>query len=265
MSVVSRPWGPEPVRVRFSDITPCSLPSSLPVLGKTGFLLRGQSHLLAARPKVGKTVLMLKSIEGWLTELTDTCPQVLWISEEGMETWGFRRSEYRADLPVEIVHSNDVSDWLGYCCTSKDEVVIVDTASAVMGIENENLTECVQPILSAWVDLFNTQSRTLIIIHHHRKSEGDSGSRISGSSAWTRIPTMILELSLQNSLRHLSVTGRFPCPDSILYDSEFQVVESGPSRKKGVTVCISCGEEFKPLWPKHDQCHSCWAQGWTGD
>jgi predicted ATP-dependent serine protease len=257
MSVVHHPWGDEVQRTRYTDITPRPMPSSLPCLGKTGFFLRGRSHLLAAKPKVGKTSLLFHLCHEWLTTLSDTCPEILWISEEAEETWGWRRSQLNADLPLNLVYHHQSRDWFTEVMHSGEEVIVVDTASAVMGISVENDNDEVNRTLRAWTDLCRLREKTLIISHHQRKEGGDFGDSVSGAQAWTRVPDIVLDLRVDSSLRYLSSRGRYPSPDSIYYDSSFEVTER-KIRPHG-RVCISCGDRFDPPFSTATLCRDCWA------
>ncbi len=58
----------------------------LPLLGGTGYLVRGWSHLVAGYPRVGKTDLLVAAVKEWL----DAGLKVLYITEEPRSIWEFR-------------------------------------------------------------------------------------------------------------------------------------------------------------------------------
>src|ERR1700757_397399 len=133
-----------------------------------------------------------------------------------------------------------------------------------MGISTENDNDEVNRVLRMWTDMARLRTKTLIISHHQRKEGGDFGDSVSGAQAWTRVPDVILDLRVEQGSRYLTSRGRYPSPDSIYYDKEFNVVgkPEGSNGSKNTSdlspkECESCGDSFLPLRESHVLCVRC--------
>lgn len=173
------------------------LSSSLTFLGSRDVLVDGWTHLLASHAKTGKTTLLLFLIREWYEALGSDCPEVLWISEEGEHVWDYRRKHHDFSmLPINVVYGlpHTADELIAEASEGKEQVVIVDTASALMEISNENDNSEVTRVLKRWINAFRTHSKTGFIVHHLRKSDGSFGTSIAGATAWQRLPDVVLEV-----------------------------------------------------------------------
>src|SRR6201988_3113196 len=173
------------IAVRWEDIkTDKRASSTLPFLGKMDVIYDGAIHLIAAHAKTGKTTLLFHLIREW-QQTTTNPPSILWLSEESEETWGYRKEESGYDvMPISVIHgfSHEMDDILDRTMTGPEQYVIVDTATALMGIEDENSNTHVTKVLKAWIRAFRKFEKTVFLVHHLRKSEGAWGTAVAGAT-----------------------------------------------------------------------------------
>src|SRR5205807_3144728 len=73
----------------------------LPVLGQDGYIVQGETHILAASPKVGKTALLFDCVMDWLEDDRT----VLWFSEESDRVWAQRLQRLGPGMFDELGYS----------------------------------------------------------------------------------------------------------------------------------------------------------------
>lgn len=213
------------IRIQWKDIKVESKPSSsLYFLGLKNVIYDRAVHLIAAHAKTGKTTLLFHLVREWRDGMNGTCPKILWISEEAKETWAFRKDRQdMMDMPISIIEgfSHPTEDLLEQACLGDEQIVIIDTASALMGVEDENSNSIVTRVLKIWITALRMYEKTVIIVHHMRKSEGDNGLAIAGATAWRRMVDMIMEVdnvAEHPERRKISFSGRYPRPAPITYE-----------------------------------------------
>jgi DNA repair protein RadA/Sms len=170
---------------------------SLPLLGYEGYIVRGWTHLLAGWWRLGKTETLTQAIVPWLRQGID----VLWISEEPHGVWP-GRADKLGDIYGEIPWEERLTlldarryqpaELLDFAAGHPAPLVIVDTVQECCGIAAIRDDEAVRDAVNPWVR--RLLGRTVIFLHQHRKQEGESGSRVSGSVALPAMMDVVLEL-----------------------------------------------------------------------
>jgi AAA domain-containing protein len=156
---------------------------SLPVLGRDNIVLRGLSHIVAASPKAGKTTLLAHAVGEW-------DEPVLWLSEEAQSVWQYRLanevhwSDERLDsIRVKMARGITPAQLLQGAATCSEPVVIVDTIRTLLQLVDENDNSGIARVIDPWVTAMNAAHKTLILVHHNRKTGGENGEGIAGGHA----------------------------------------------------------------------------------
>jgi predicted ATP-dependent serine protease len=198
--------------------------SSLRFLGQDGVIHHGESHLIASTPKTGKTTLLLHLVREWQEAYAEGCPSVLWFSEEGEDIWARRKAHVAwQGLPLVVVTAlgERPSDLVMRACDGWEDVVVVDTCTTLMGIEDQNNPSMVSKALSAWIRPITSAKKTLIFVHHRRKSDGDFGSAVAGSYMWSGMVDTVLEVREDPDRKNRRVVvprARVEVPSRIVYE-----------------------------------------------
>jgi hypothetical protein len=176
-------WGSELVAYATNYGVP--EPKYLPILGETGFLRRGYSHILAAAPKMGKTELLLQSIADWSSEA------VAYFTEEYADIWLerlARAQQLSADhlyahvkfinLP-KLPHATRLGAIQKHIEDPVFTVVLVDTIRAGLELEDENDNNKLRRQLEPLTLAAHEHDKTLLLVHHTNKAQAASGSQVS--------------------------------------------------------------------------------------
>lgn len=211
--------------VYWDDIKlPTNGASSLRFLGQSGLIHHGESHLIASTPKTGKTTLLLHLVREWQQHYEVGAPPVLWFSEEGEEVWARRKAHVAwQGLPLFVVTAlgERPQDLIQRACEGWEDVVIVDTCTSLMGIEDQNNPTMVSKALSSWIRPICAAKKTLIFVHHRRKSDGDFGNAVAGSYMWQGMVDTVLEVredSEKKNRRIVVPRARVEVPSQIVYE-----------------------------------------------
>ncbi|GIV21709.1 MAG: hypothetical protein KatS3mg023_3460 [Armatimonadota bacterium] len=169
---------------------------SLPLFGLKGIIRKGRTHLLAGKPRVGKTETLFRGgMLHWHNE------RVLYLSEEYEDDWSIRLSSFDEDeLPEHV----DI--WL--CAGEPREallqkiqqgsysVVVLDTVRGVWRLRDELHPSRVVDDLMPLISLQRQMGFTLICLHHERKAEGEAiTDRFAGTNALSAMFDMLISLA----------------------------------------------------------------------
>jgi hypothetical protein len=158
----------------------------LPFLGRNDVIFSGNSVLLAAREKVGKSSLVRHLCQGWAAD----GHSVLYISEEWRRVWnrqlghlGFERNAGH----FHVVEGMD-KNWFQLLTRARrgpEEIVVVDTVTWLLGLNLNNRDEVVKT-LKDWTAMCH-DGKTLILIAHLNKRGEVAGSHAFGAGVDTVI------------------------------------------------------------------------------
>ncbi len=165
----------------------------LPLLGVGGYLALRWSHVLAGLPRVGKTELIVASIPTWLAQ----GHRVLFLSEESVVVWRARLRDRPGDwqgLVVVFAIGADPAALLEEAFAGTEDVVIVDSLRGLLGIQDEKDNSELVRRLNPWVARAREAGRTLIGLHHMRKSLGEHGTGIAGGGGMLGVFDIALEV-----------------------------------------------------------------------
>ncbi len=190
----------------------------------------GWSHLLSAYPKVGKTELITRIAAEWCRK----GHSVLYITEEPMGVWAKRLRSMR--WPAANLHLYFAMDQTGKAIVANVRqhhapVVILDTLR-LLGIEDENDTAIVAKTMRPLIVACRKSEKTLVAVHHNRKSGGEYGQAAAGSHAFAGIVDVVLELNRvkkEPNMRVLDGIGRIDEVEPVTYikdGRDFRVVYS---------------------------------------
>jgi hypothetical protein len=168
----------------------------LEVLNQERLIVKGWSHLLAGHPKAGKTELLLTSIASWRDE------QVLYITEEDIAVWRERLNVLPRIYSVEHVSICDgvmmrPPDILNRIRRGKETVVVLDTIRSLLGFTDETDNSEIARAMMPFISAARQEGKTIIFVHHDRKSGGERGQAISGGHAFMAIVDIALELNIE--------------------------------------------------------------------
>ena len=152
----------------------------LPFLGADGYFVRGWSHLISGSPRVGKTELLKALVKEWLDEGLS----VLYITEEPQVIWESRiNGSGWSALRVVFGIQEDVGRLLDRAGTGNEDIVVVDSLRTLLQLDNENDNSEIARAVNPWISAHRDSGKTLILVHHNRKSGGDHGQGIAGGTA----------------------------------------------------------------------------------
>jgi len=177
---------------------PESSGESLPLFGLEGIIRRGRTHLLAGKPRAGKTEAIFRGgVLEWHEE------HILYLSEEGVADWqerlvGFADDELPEKCNVRLCAGEPRKELLREMETGGYTIVIIDTLRGVWRLTDELHPSRVITDVSPLIDLQRRRGFTLIVLHHERKAEGEAFTdRFAGTNALTGAFDMLLSLNKQ--------------------------------------------------------------------
>jgi len=177
---------------------PESSGESLPFFGVEGIIRRGRTHLLAGKPRAGKTEAIFRGgVLEWHEE------RILYLSEEGVADWrdrlaGFAEDELPEKCNVRLCAGEPREELLREMETGGYTLIIIDTLRGVWRLTDEIHPSRVIQDVAPLIDLQRRLGFTLIALHHERKAEGEAFTdRFAGTNALTGAFDMLLSLNKQ--------------------------------------------------------------------
>jgi DNA repair protein RadA/Sms len=192
----------------------------LPLLAKEGYVVEGWSHLWAGYPRVGKTELLYATVQEWLLLRLLT----LYFTEEALTLWQQRlleRSVAGKGLRLVFALGESPGTMLNRMISGQEQIVIVDTIRnlGIIG-PDENDNARIAAALRPWVAAAREKGKTLIFVHHSKKSGGEHGKGISGGHALLGTVDIALEIDFDQSpeRRVIKPHARVISPCELLYE-----------------------------------------------
>jgi len=198
-------------------------------------LVEGWSHVIAGKPKIGKTELILQVIMGWEDK------RVLWLTEEPRSAWVLRVA--LMDAWMDTVPGNFM---LITGCRAEEpeallaeakegaDVVVLDTVK-LLRIRDENDNAGITRALTPWTAWGEQTTTTLIFIHHNRNAEGTYGDEVAGGHAWVANLDLFLTVKRktgkkEDNRRQVEGIGRVyeNKPFMYTFDPETRAIECMP-------------------------------------
>jgi DNA repair protein RadA/Sms len=177
---------------------------NLPVLGESGYFVKGESHILAAFPKTGKTVLAVNTILPWLRD--DPKMICVYFSEESPRMWAARlardvRYQSGSDRLFVIAAKGMGPDNMWKVLRhyypdgtlAHNGVVVIDTLR-LLKVVDENDSAQMDRAVEPWEAYRQEHDLTLWINHHTRKGGGKYGEGVSGGHGLIGAVDTVLEL-----------------------------------------------------------------------
>lgn len=225
----------------------------LPLLGQDGYFIRGMAHLVAAFPKVGKTELMTRIVRDWCyqdpddrEDWSEMHPVVAYFSEESTAVWSQRIKNLDFGIggehfqivaaygmpPDQVLQRIENEDMLALA-----DVIVLDTLRAFSHIQDENSAEMAAAV-KPFVEYCQRKHKTLIILHHTRKSGGEHGEGVAGHHSLIGSFDVIIEIgrvASADNQRTVSVMGRLVNPQKGVYER----LEDGSMRWLGSQALVT--------------------------
>lgn len=196
----------------------------------------GWSHLLSAYPKVGKTELITRIVAEWCRNGYS----VHYITEEPMGVWAKRLRAMRwagGNLHLSFAMGATGQAIVANIRQRTQPIVIVDTLR-LLGIENENDSAMVAKAMSPLIAACRKGEKTLVAVHHTRKTGGEYGMASAGSHAFAGMVDVVLELNRvkkEKNMRVLSGIGRIDEVEDVLYikdGRDFRVIHNASTTER---------------------------------
>ncbi len=174
------------------------------------YIRRGHRTLFSAHPKTGKTTLIAHVLRGMrhggylAGEITRGTALI--VTEESNRLWALRAEKLVLGDHIHVVGKNMLSEWgwndlcwgIAYISEkNKYDVVVIDTFAAFAKLEDENNSAQVTLAMNALQPIM-TLNTAIVLIHHCRKSGGQRGLGVRGSTAITANPDILLEMGFTN-------------------------------------------------------------------
>jgi len=191
----------------------------LTMLGQEGYFVKGESHVLAAFPKTGKTVLTLASVLEWLA--ADDTQVCIYFSEESPRMWARRLKKLDDTTGLDRLYfvaarGMGAQNMINRLDTDYPDgalehrgIIVIDTLR-LLGIEEENDSAQMERAVSPWTEYQQTLTCTLLINHHTRKGGGRHGEGVSGGHGLIGAVDTVLELHRDDNVdnwRIIKVVG----------------------------------------------------------
>lgn len=215
-----------------------SLATGTPFLGKE----TSQSNVLMIDLELRRDVAMDRLIHVANAKGFEKVPSNLYL-------WSLARHTYHLDTIIEVLKSNlEQLPKIDLCIV--DPIYVLDRGDSF----DENNAHCVTRLITALEQLTTEQDSALGLVHHTRKgnlNNADSMDRASGSSAFSRYPSVIMNLS-RHEVEDCAIieftTRNFKTPKPICYQLDAPLVKDRPDLDptkyrrygdQGVSECAS--------------------------
>jgi len=219
-----------------------------------GFFPFGGLSIVYGLPKSGKTTLVMHLAARVVTsklflERATRCCNVLWLDLEQHIKLTRRKIEFEGAVggkrqvfayngaPPLLV---DVEETLLHHNT---QVVVVDSLSSLLMLEDENDNAEITRRIARWRELAHRHNLAFIAIHHSRKSEGTFGVGMRGGNAILGISDVALEVKRLHS-EHEEDDGRRKLVSVSRYDE---------ANDTGVVQRVGNDYEVEPTALEHKQ------------
>jgi predicted ATP-dependent serine protease len=206
----------------------------LPFLGRSGYVVRGWTTLVAGYPKSGKTEL----IASWCLEQSDP---ILYFTEEPESVWAARLAKLPGDWShVFLVFAlgADPADILATIINSRESIIVIDTVRNLLALHDETDNSEVARVLAPHITACRTAGKTLMLLHHIRKGGGSYGEGITGGHAFLGIVDAAIEILREQNLgencRHIRGWGRVAPIPELLYE----LLEDGTMKALGDPMAV---------------------------
>jgi len=193
----------------------------LPLLGVSGYIVPGWSHLIAGFPRTGKTHLLLQMVREWATAGVP----VLYITEESEPLWALRLGPIDGDWrrAVHLCFALGVapSAVREVAFERSEHVVVLDAIRNVLLLQDENDNSAVARAITPWIRGARSTDKTLIALHHTRKSGGTGGEGIAETHALMASFDVVIELQRDEHAerrRVLRTYARVISPPELVYE-----------------------------------------------
>ena len=170
-----------------------------------GLIPIGSLTIVYGLPKVGKGTLVtnlakcVAAGERWLGKATKV-GNVLWLDLEQHVRLTARKfiDEGAKDLRAAIHVYNGVPPKLAQVeetiVARQPTLVVVDSLSRLLLLEDENAAAEVTAALAPIIEMAHRRNVAMVAIHHSRKSEGEFGSGMRGSSAFFAVADVAINI-----------------------------------------------------------------------
>lgn len=197
----------------------------LPCLTRDDVFSIGASHLLSAAPKTGKSTIVSYLCRDWADE-----HGILYFSEEFERVWHKRAIEFELEAEDDkftIIPALGISTQrlLQRARNGPEDIVIVDTTRALLGIKSLGNSDEVVHKLRPWLQLCQS-GKTLILLHHMliKANTRRFGVAVAGGHGLLgAVDTVIQYTELDDSLRLCEVRSRLQSEHVV-----FVVRKTGP-------------------------------------
>jgi hypothetical protein len=214
----------------------------LTLLGRTGYLVEGWSHLVSGYPRSGKTELLFACALEWLAQARE----VLYLTEEPRLIWEARLSPRSGDETLSLLHvvfglGADVHMLRSRCFNGSEPIVVLDTLRNLLSFHDETDNSAVARVLNPWVTEARRAGKTLIAAHHQRKGGGEHGEGIAGAHALLGTFDIAIELLRDRGderRRIIRTFARVISPPTFMYER----TEGGEMRVLGSPQDVAMDE-----------------------
>lgn len=148
---------------------------------------------------------------------------------DNLYLWSLARYTYDLDTIIEVLNARIAElPPIDFLCV--DPIYVLDRGDSF----DENNAHCVTRLITALEQLTTEQDSALGLVHHTRKgnlNNADSMDRSSGSSAFSRYPSVIMNLSkheVQDCAIIEFTTRNFKTPKSFCYQLDAPLVKERP-------------------------------------
>ena len=198
----------------------------------TGYAGRGILTLVSGHPKVGKTTWLAHlastvAAGKWFLGAPTTESRVLWLDLEQHPARTVALFRGLGDEGIDVSHTPRPSpDAMRRYITDHDiGLVVVDSLSKLLGLEDENDAATVTLALAPWLELCRDTNTGMMAIHHLRKSGGTENMDVRGSSAINAIVDISIALRRLkdggDATRELEAISRYgDTPDRVVVELE---------------------------------------------
>jgi hypothetical protein len=181
-----------------------------------------QSNVLILDLELRRDVAMERLIKIANARGFDKVPPNLYL-------WSLARHTYNLDTIIEVLHAR-LEQLPPMDLVIVDPIYVLDRGDSF----DENNAHCVTRLITALEQLTTEQDSALGLVHHVRKgnvNNADSMDRASGSSAFSRYPSVIMNIS-KHEIQDCSIieftTRNFKTPKPLCYQLDAPLVKERP-------------------------------------